>query len=46
MTGNQTLVEQGCWVVRATTFSSLIIGDTFSHLGARLLLIGWSLLWL
>lgn len=44
VTGNQTLVEQGCWVVRAT-FSSLITGGLLLSLGARLLPIGWSSLW-
>lgn len=45
MTRNQTLVELGCRVMTAATFSSLITGDPFSHLGATLLPIGWSLLW-
>lgn len=36
VTGNQTLVELGCRVMTAATFSSLITGDPSSHLGATL----------
>ena len=40
--GNQTLGEQGCWVVRAATFSSLVTGILFPRLGTRVLMIGCS----
>ena len=40
--GNQTLGEQGCWVVRAATFSSLVTGVLFPRLGTRVLMIGCS----